>query len=55
MTKIKCKHCGNIIQSDGKGKWVKCSCGKCYIDETEYYCRIGGNKGDWEFIKENNK
>lgn len=52
MTKIKCKHCGDIIESDGKGKFVQCSCGKIYIDETEYYCRVGGNKDDWEIVKE---
>ena len=52
MTKIKCKHCGDIIESDGFGKFVQCSCGKCYIDETPYYVRVGGNKGDWEIVKE---
>lgn len=52
MTKIKCTHCGDIIESDGKGKFVQCSCGKIYIDETEYYCRIGGGKGDFTMIRE---
>lgn len=52
MTKIKCTHCGDIIESDNYGKFVSCSCGKIYIDETQYYVRIGGNKGDWEMIKE---
>ena len=53
MTKIKCKHCGDVIESDGRGKFVQCSCGKIYIDETQYYCRVGGNLGDFEIIKEN--
>lgn len=43
MTKIKCLKCGDIIESNGRGKWVQCSCKKCYIDETEYYCRVGGD------------
>lgn len=65
MTKIKCLKCGDIIESDGKGKWVECSCHSCYIDETEYYCRVGGDfdklevekDGQWilasEYLKEN--
>lgn len=52
MTKVKCTHCGDIIESDGRGKFVMCSCGKCYVDETPYYWRIGGNQGDFEIIKE---
>ena len=48
MTKIKCLKCGDIIESDGKGKWVQCSCGACYIDETKYYCRVGGNFDTYE-------
>ena len=52
MTKIKCKNCGDIIESDGRGKFVQCSCGKIYIDETQYYCRIGGNIGDFEIMED---
>jgi hypothetical protein len=43
LTEIKCLICGDIIQSDGNGKWVQCSCKQCYIDQTEHYCRIGGD------------
>ena len=42
MTKIRCLNCKDIIESDGFGKFVQCKCGQCYIDETQYYCRIGG-------------
>lgn len=58
MTKVRCKNCGDIIESDGRGKWVQCSCKKVYVDETEYYCRIGGNFEDWEIVEDvqdNNK
>lgn len=41
--KIKCKVCGDILTGDGFGTFIKCSCGNSYIDETPYYCRIGGN------------
>lgn len=52
MTKIKYKHCNDIIESKYSGQFVQCSCGKIYIDETEYYCRVGGNLGDFELVKE---
>lgn len=52
MTKIKCNYCGEILEGDKKGTWKTCKCKKIYIDETKYYCRIGGNEGDWEFVEE---
>lgn len=51
MTKIKCLKCGDIIESDGHGKWVQCTCHSCYIDETDYYCRIGGDSKFMEIEK----
>lgn len=42
MTKIKCKKCGDILEGDKKGTFIICKCGSCYIDETLYYYRIGG-------------
>ena len=60
MNKIKCLKCGDEIQSDGYGKFVSCSCNSCYIDETEYYCRVGGDldkieiekDGEWILLKD---
>lgn len=52
MTKIKCLKCGDTIESNGRGKWVQCSCHSCYIDETEYYCRVGGNFEDYAVEKD---
>lgn len=49
--KIKCKLCGDIIEGDRKGTMIWCSCGKCYIDETPYYYRVGGDPRDIEEIK----
>ena len=51
--KIKCKKCGDIIEGDKKGHLIFCSCHSCYIDETPYYWRIGGEPKDIEEIKEN--
>ena len=54
MTKIKCLKCGDIIESDGHGKWVTCKCQSCYIDETDNYCRVGGNFKDYEVFDGDN-
>lgn len=50
--KIKCKLCGDIIEGDKKGTYITCSCGKCFIDETPYFVRVGGNPEDIEEVKE---
>lgn len=42
-TKIKCKLCNAIIEGDEKGTMIYCQCGQTYIDETQYYYRIGGD------------
>lgn len=46
-TKIRCLKCNDIIEGDKLGHLISCSCGACYIDETPFYYRIGG---DPEFI-----
>ena len=50
--KIKCTHCNIILEGDKKGTYIQCKCGKCAIDETLYYCRIIGNREDFEEIEE---
>ena len=50
--KIKCKICGDILIGDKKGTFILCKCGKCFIDETKYYCRIGGKPENYEKIEE---
>lgn len=42
-TPIKCRQCGDIIQSEYPGQYVKCSCGEIAVDQTEYYKRVIGN------------
>ena len=49
---IKCKKCGDILVGDKKGTFIQCKCGKCFIDETKYYWRIGGNQEDFEVLDE---
>ena len=47
--KIRCKKCNTIIEGDKLGTFIFCKCGECYIDETIFYTRVGG---DPEFINE---
>ena len=50
-TKIKCKLCGDIIEGDRKGNLISCKCNACFIDETQYYYRIGGNPDEIYLIE----
>ena len=42
-TRIKCLKCGDIIEGDGKGTYTQCKCKSCFVDETKWYCRVGGD------------
>lgn len=48
--KIKCKKCGTIAEGDRKGNLISCECGACFIDETDYYCRVGGDPNDVSWV-----
>lgn len=54
--KIKCKKCGNIIESKSIHDFVKCKCGSVFTDGGLEYQRVGwpeGNMEDWiEIIEE---
>lgn len=52
-TKIQCLECHDIIEGDRRGTCISCSCGKCYIDETPDYYRIGGDPGKIALVDEN--
>ena len=51
--KIRCKKCNDIVEGDKKGTLIFCKCKSCYIDETPWYVRVGGNLEDIEEIKGN--
>lgn len=54
--KLKCKNCNDIIEGDGKGTYISCTCGKVAVDEVApYYTRMIGNEGDFEVIRDNQK
>lgn len=38
---IRCKHCGDIIESKSVHDWVACSCGHCFVDGGKDYLRRG--------------
>ena len=52
MTILRCKKCNDCIEGDKKGTYIKCECGAIAIDETEHYCRVIGNKEDYEILKQ---
>lgn len=50
-TKLRCLLCNQIIEGDRKGHLISCKCGACFIDETPYYYRIGGDPQNINMIK----
>ena len=50
--KIRCKLCNTILEGDKRGTFISCKCGSCFIDETPYYVRVGGNPENIEEIKD---
>lgn len=39
----RCLSCNYKIWSSSPGQYQSCTCGKCSIDQTEDYCRVGGD------------
>ena len=53
VNKIKCKHCGDIIESTTVHDFVTCSCGKCSVDGGKNYIRrCFEAEGDFEELSE---
>lgn len=50
--KIKCKYCGNILESKSRYDFKFCSCGKVSIDGRRLYLKRSGNPGAWEELSE---
>ena len=49
---IRCKKCGDIIESKSVHDFQMCTCGSCYVDGGHEYIRIGGNFKDIEILTE---
>lgn len=50
--RIKCKHCGDIIESTSVHDFKFCSCGKVAVDGGKCYLKRTGNPNDWEELSE---
>lgn len=48
--RIRCRKCGDILQSKYRHDFQMCRCGSCYIDGGDDYCRVGGDKKDIEWL-----
>ena len=49
---IRCKKCGDIIESETVHDFKFCGCGSCAVDGGHDYLRRCGNLGDWEELSE---
>lgn len=47
---IKCKHCGDIIESTDRHDFVTCSCGCCSVDGGHDYLRRCSKHSQEDFI-----
>ncbi len=45
-----CTDCNDIIQSKYSGEFVACSCGESFVDQTEYYTRMGGHCVNLQYL-----
>ena len=44
---IKCRNCGDVIESKSTHDFVTCKCGKCSVDGGLDYLRRCGSSGNW--------
>ena len=50
--RIKCKKCGDVIESGTVHDFKTCRCGACSVDGGHEYLRRLGNPDDWEDMSE---
>lgn len=50
--KIRCKKCGDIIESKHRHDFVVCKCGAVAVDGGHDYLKRTGNYEDWEELSE---
>ena len=49
---IKCKKCGDVIESNFRHDYKRCSCGKCAVDGEHDYLRRCEEPDNWEDLSE---
>lgn len=52
VNKIKCKKCGNIIESKTTNDLKRCSCGAVAVDGGKDYLKRMGNEENYEELSE---
>lgn len=52
INKIKCKKCGDTIESISVHDFKFCKCGDVAVDGGHDYLRKSGNREDWEELSE---
>ena len=52
VNKIRCKKCGDIIESKSIYDFRSCKCGSVAVDGGHNYLRRVGNLEDWEDLSE---
>lgn len=52
VNKVKCKKCGDIIESKTQHQFVTCKCGAVSIDGGRAHLSRTGNRDDWEELSE---
>lgn len=50
--KIRCKKCGDIVESKDRHDFRSCKCGAVAVDGGKDYIRRGGKREDWEELTE---
>ena len=50
--KIKCRKCGDVIESTSVHDFKFCSCGACAVDGGKEYLKRVGEREDWEELSE---
>ena len=49
---IRCKKCGDVIESESVHDYQECSCGACFVDGGHEYVRFGGDLENIEPLTE---
>lgn len=55
MTRIRCKRCGDVIQSLSRHDFRSCKCGSVFVDGGSDYLRYGwpdGDEAEWVEVLE---
>lgn len=51
QNKIRCNHCGDVIESKSVHDFKRCSCGKVFVDGGHEYLRRGFTESPDDFTE----